>query len=107
MKKEKVYAQHGDVNLYECMNIPKTSKLIKATDGFVVEKGEGIHTHVIKEIKRTEIYEDNGVMYLHVKEQIELDHEEHGIKVIEPGIYRKEIENEFDYETEEARKTKD
>lgn len=107
MKKEKVYAQHGDVLLYQVDAIPEGSKQIKVKNGFILEKGEGVHTHVITKVDDLEVYDKDGVIYLKVEAPTELDHEEHGVKVIEPGIYRKEIENEFDYESEESRKTMD
>jgi len=107
MKKETVYAQHGDVLLYKVDTIPQDCKQVKAKNGFILEKGEGVHTHVIEKVDGLEVYEKDGVVFLKVDSPVELDHEEHGVKVIEPGIYRKEIENEFDYESEESRKTQD
>lgn len=108
MKKEKVAAQHGDVLLYSVIDIPKGAKKIDGVKaGFIVERGEGVHTHILNDVDGVEVYEKDGVMYLSVSKAVELDHEEHGIIVLKPAIYRKEIENEFDYETEEARKTKD
>lgn len=107
MKKEKIYAQHGDVLLVKVAEIPNDAKKLKIKNGFIVEKGEGVHTHILKDVKGIEVYEKDGVLYLKVESPTELDHEEHHVKVLEPGIYRKEIENEFDYEDMEARKTRD
>lgn len=107
MKKEMVYAQHGDVLIYKVEAIPNGAKKVNIQNGFVLERGEGVHTHVINDVSGCEVYEKDGVMYLSVSSPVELDHEEHGVKVLEPGIYRKEIENEFDYESFEARKTVD
>lgn len=107
MKNEGIYVQHGDVCLYKVDAIPARANKIKAEKGFVVERGEGSHTHVLNSVDGCEVYESDGVMYLKVTEPTELDHEEHGVKILEPGIYRKEIENEFDYESFESRKTVD
>lgn len=108
MKKEKVYLQHGDVILYEVDSIPDGAKPIKIVDGFVVEKGEGVHTHVLENVNDVEGYMKDGVLYLKVNGGASINHEEHNVKTLEPGkILRKEIENEFDYEDMESRKTQD
>jgi len=105
MKKCKL--SHGDVNFHVINEIPNNAKKLTIQNGFIVEKGGGTHTHILKEVEGVEAYEQDGVLYLKVSSPVELDHEEHGPMVLEPGIYRKEIENEFDYETLEARKTQD
>lgn len=101
-----VKGQHGDVVLVKENKLPYNFKGKKAKKGFIVEKGEGVHTH---EILDGDCYVDeiDGVMWLNLKSPTKITHEEHGVKILEPGIYRKEIENEFDYEAMEARKTRD
>lgn len=96
---------HGDVTLVKVNSIPENAKQIKWNKNFVLERGEGVHTHIIKD--ECQIYEYNEVMYLKVDNQIEIDHEEHGVQIIEPGIYRKDMERVFDYEDMEERQVID
>lgn len=100
--------QHGDV-IFERVNaIPEGAKQIELHKGFVVERGEGHHIHVLKNIDGVKGYEKDGVLYLALEKEIDLlDHEEHGVQIYQPGIYRKGIEIEYDAEADEARKTID
>ena len=121
----KIYCQHGDVALEVVESIPQDAKKVKVSEGFVVEKGEGIHVHVLKSSARVavkegmspcamnklmdkvEVYEVNDQMYIKVKESVVLDHEEHGIQTLEPGIYKKNIEREYSYADNEERRVLD
>ena len=102
---KKVYGIHGDVTLVKINELPKGLNQIKFVKDFVLERGEGVHTHIVKD--ECELFEKDGVIYLKADEQIRLDHEEHGVQVLEPGIYRKEMERNFDYEEMEARQVID
>lgn len=124
---KKISNQHGDVVLQRVIEIPKEAKKIKVDEGFIVEKGEGIHTHILKKKSQkkvavkdgisplemnsmmdlVEVYEKGEDMYIKVKETVCIDHEEHGIQTLEPGIYKKNIEREFDYENEIERRVLD
>jgi hypothetical protein len=105
--------QHGDVILREIEKIPEGFKKIKIEEGFIVEKGEGIHTHVLTATKGCEAYKDDfGNLLLKIKnlseyKKVTIDHEEHGKMVLPKGIFVKYIENEYDVELDETRKTKD
>lgn len=105
---EKIILIHGDVTFYEAKAIPETAKKIEAKKGFIVEKGEGLHTHILE--NECEVYIDNGRMYLkETKEIPKINHEEHGLATIESPtrISYIDLEQEFDYETMEARDTAD
>lgn len=102
---KKILAIHGDVTLVQGTSIPEGAKQKKWNKGFVLERGEGVHTHTIE--SECEIYEKDGVMYLKSDKPITIDHEEHGVEVLQPGIYRKEMEQVFDYEDMEARQVVD
>ncbi len=107
---DKLFGQHGDVLLKVCREIPEGAKKLKIFNGFVIEKGEGVHTHTLigKNIETDcEVYEKDGVMYLNVLSPVKIDHEEHKQRTLTPGIYRKDIEREFSYEEMESRKTID
>jgi hypothetical protein len=105
--------QHGDVIFLKIDKIPEGYKKIEINENFVVEKGEGFNTHVLNKVNGCVAYKnDFGNLLLEIKNLPEtkmpyLDHEEHGIKKFMPGIYVKEIENEYDAEKDEAFKTQD
>jgi len=101
----KCFKSHGDVNFHVEVKLPDV-KPVKAKKGFIIEKGEGAHTHILVE-GDCDIYMDGDTMYLRANTPCTITHEEHGIMIIEPGVYRKEIENEYDAEKDEARKTLD
>lgn len=102
---EKIVLFHGDCTIYKATNIPADAKKLNWKPGFILEKGEGVHTHTIED--ECEIYEQNGSLYLKVDAPIKINHDEHGVQVLEPGIYRKDLEQEFDYEDMESRNTRD
>lgn len=92
--------RHGDVLLVKIDSIPKGAKPLEDK---VLAYGEITgHTHrfVNADIER---YEYEGVKYLQVFNPTPLIHEEHKYQIIEPGMYRQEQENEWDY-IENARK---
>lgn len=100
--------QHGDVILVKIDAISEGSKKLKVSDGYVLERGEGVHTHVLKTVEGVDVFETTKKeIELLVTKPIVLDHKEHGVKVIQPGIYRKVTENEYDAETDETFKTRD
>ena len=106
---DKVFGQHGDVGLHQVKSIPIWAKKLKTINGFVVERGEGIHTHtlVCDDVSKVDLYDLEGTLYLHVKKDVQIYHEEHKLKTLTPGIYKKVLEREWDYESEESRKTQD
>lgn len=103
---EKIILIHGDVTLYEAKEIPPTATKIEWRPRFVLEKGEGVHTHTIE--TECDIYLDNGRMYFReTVAPIQINHEEHGLQTIPAKIVYKDLEQEFDYESMEARDTRD
>ena len=99
--------QHGDVVPIIVEEIPKGAKRIKIDSGFILERGEGVHTHVFEDIEGIDVYEKGGEIYVHVKKPSVIDHAEHGPQVVQPVKFKKNIERCFDYETMEARRTID
>jgi len=115
-----VKMMHGDVSFIAVDSIPAEAKKVKVQDGFIVEKGEGIHTHVLRRkspcAKKTmvkdidddvEIYQISDTMYIKVKKETIIDHEEHGKQTLKPGIYRKQIEREYDANSDQERRVRD
>jgi len=72
--------------------------------GFVIEKGEGVHTHTLESDCDIFIDEKSGRIFLK-GDKIEVAHEEHGKQTIESdtGIVYKDLERVFDYEEMESR----
>lgn len=100
--------QHGDVILIAVDKIPDGAVKVELPPrNFIIEKGEGSHTHIIECTDGLDVYEKDGVLYCVVDKDISLTHEEHGPQVITPGKIERKIEREWDYETEEARQTSD
>jgi hypothetical protein len=109
MKFKKMRFQHGDLILVCCEKLPADVEEIKTPrENFIVEKGTGVHTHVIeKPIDLKTFTDSKGTLWLKIDSPNTITHEEHGPLVLPIGIYRKEIENEYDAEKDEAFKTKD
>lgn len=105
---DKVNNQHGDLLFVAVESIPKSAKKVKKLEkGYVLERGEGIHTHILEDIEGVEVFEDRGEIYVRVSKKAQINHEEHGIQILKPGIHKKRVERVFDYETMEARKVID
>ena len=105
---KKIIGVHGKIRGQEVVELPRSAKKIKSSGVLVVLKGEGSNTHEIREADAVEVYEKNGVLYLKTLKPVEIVHQEHGKTTLEPNkIYRRIIEREWDYESEEARKTQD
>lgn len=102
----KVINQHGDVLLH-VSEVPTDAVRLDIQNGFVLERGEGIHTHIFPDVEGIEVFERNGEIFVRVNKQTELDHEEHGRQIVKPGTYKRCIERVWDYETLEARRTQD
>lgn len=105
----KIEHQHGDLLFQVVDVIPKESKKVKNLQkGYVLERGEGIHTHILQDVKGIEVFEIGTDIYMRVSKPVRIDHEEHGIQTLQPGKkYKKAIEQVYDYETEESRRTID
>lgn len=99
--------QHGDLILEAVIEVPEGLHWEKVEKGFVVEKGKGAHLH--STIDECEIAEKDGVLYLRAVagKEFGVDHEEHKVTILEPGVWRKGIELEYDAEADEARRTQD
>lgn len=103
----KIMNQHGDLILEMVKGLPEGGKRFPAPAGYILERGEGVHTHVLEDVEGVEIVEKDGEIYVRVDRPTRINHEEHGIQTLQPGIYKKRIEHVWDYETEESRRTLD
>lgn len=103
----KIQNQHGDLLLEKIDDIPKGAKRVEVSNGYVLERGEGVHTHILEDVSGVEVYEKDGQTYVHVVQPTKINHEEHGLQPVLPGKYKKRIERVWDYEAEESRRTID
>ena len=103
----KITNQHGDLLFMAVSCVPDGAKELAITKGFVLERGEGVHTHVLEGIKGIKVYEHGDDIYVKVDIPVTINHEEHGVQTLMPGIKKKKIERVWDYESEEARKVID
>ena len=103
-----MYYQHGDVLIKKVEKIPSSAKRKRPSNrGNVLADGEATgHAHVMTPDK-TELYEDDGTLYLTVKESTPVTHEEHNPIEIEAGDYEIGIVQEYDHFAEEVRVVKD
>jgi|1_EtaG_2_1085319.scaffolds.fasta_scaffold05572_5 hypothetical protein len=114
---KKLYG-HGDVIVKEIDEFPENLIKKEYTKGFsVLAYGEiSGHAHCLDSLK-TELYEDeNGVVYLRCKEDVELKHQKldgtqakdaHKTITLPKNNYQIGIVKEFDYFTGEAREVAD
>lgn len=102
-KEEKMFIQQGDVLIKKVSSV-KGKKLNHLT----LAKGEATgHHHTITEGDAT-LYEQNGVLYLHVEsEKATLTHQEHKPVEIPQGDYVIEQVKEYDHFLEESRRVQD
>ena|ERR1039457_1256962 len=95
--------QQGDVLIKKVASI-KGKKLNHLT--LAVGEATG-HHHTITE-GEAELYEDNGVLYLHVEsENATLTHQEHKPITIEKGDYEIGIVREYSHFDEESKRVTD
>lgn len=108
---DKIEMQQGDLILVFSAEVPETAKKVEVIgNSFIVLRGEGANTHELWSDTLTddiEVYMDGEVMYLHIKTDVDLVHQEHGKNKVKKGIVRRVIEREWDYEDMEARQTRD
>lgn len=104
----KLHTQQGDCLLELVTNIPATAKKMDMGEKLIVLQGEGVNTHEIVDTDSIEAYTDGETLYLKTSSPVDIIHQEHGKTTLAPQkIYRRIIEREWDYESEEARKTQD
>lgn len=102
MQENNWYAQQGDVILRRINKIPEGATRKKTN---VLAEGESTgHAHRVED---AEVYEANGVLYLRVKEEAKVTHEEHKQIDLPAGDYEIGIVQEYDHFKEEARSVAD
>ena len=97
--------QQGDVLIKKVSKLPEG---LKKLNHLTLAEGEVTnHYHRVTEGK-AELYEANGVMYLHVdSDTATITHEEHHPAVVEKGDYEIGRVQEYDHFSEEAKAVRD
>ena len=100
--------RHGDVSLHQISELPENLKEIKHSGSFALALGEVTgHSHKIIS-KEMQIFQDEkGLFFLKVNQPAQISHEEHKTVTLMPGIYKREMEQEFDYFLETTRQVQD
>lgn len=111
--KPEVYRQ-GDVNLFRCDEQPDENKrqMSRQAKSVVVAHGESGNVHTLTCDREFEVFEIGGETFYAIKEEAKLHHtgrggDHHGTHTIDPGVYRRAIETEYDPMTERNRKAAD
>lgn len=102
--------QHGDINL-ELYNGEIKGEKIKHNGFFVVAEGEQTgHKHVVTvpDLNDMDVYKDSfGGLFLVLRKEGTITHEEHGTIKIAPATYRVDKEREKDWFSFSVRKVVD
>ena len=94
--------QQGDVLIKRVDSIPASAK--KVSHNKLAEGEVTGHAH---RAQGGQIYEENGVLYLHTDEETQVVHEEHDVVTIPKGDWQIGIVKEYDHFAEEARRVAD
>src|SRR3990167_10758651 len=81
------FVQQGDVLIERISGVPEEAKKIKTQDIHVIAHGEGGHSHVLKDTQNTVLYENDYHLYLTVKVDSVVTHEEHKPITLPPADY--------------------
>jgi hypothetical protein len=99
--KNVIYRQ-GDVLIRRVGSIPKMATRTAKKDQsgnarIVLAYGEVTgHAHAIHDLESVDVFvTGDGVMYLHVKEPVALQHEEHAAITLPTGNYKRVIQQEY------------
>lgn len=99
--------QQGDVDIRKLTSMPSDAKVDKNKTDNCLAYGEVTgHAHRISS-GVVEFLKMGTQTFLRVKEEAALSHEEHKTIILPPGDYQYGGTQEFDYDTEEARRVAD
>lgn len=102
--------RHGDVYLISSDLPRKSVRTGKRVTSRVLAEGEVTgHKHAILEVEGFERYELEGKTYLLVTAEggVRIDHQEHGVGIVPPGVYEERIDREYDYSANAIRRVAD
>lgn len=106
MKKINQQYRQGDVLLLPVDAIPTKAIQSKRLGPIILAEGEATgHAHKINRSAKVKEFDVGTELYLEVEAPVELEHEEHGTVVIEPGCYQ--IRRQVEVWMDEARQVAD
>jgi hypothetical protein len=100
-------ARQGDVMIESVETLPKGLKKTKRENGrIILAEGETTgHAHAICEKEVESFVDTNGNLYLAVKKETEVVHEEHSTVTLSIGYYK--VTRQVEYSPEEIRRVQD
>ena len=99
--------RHGDVALTRVDAVPSGAVQVFAGKNYTVAEGEVTgHTHRVL-APAVVVWEFGGERFMVIDDESTITHEEHGTKTITPGIYKIEIQKEYDPFTQHIREVAD
>lgn len=103
------FFRHGDVYVLHTKVAPEKIREGKRIASPILAYGEATgHKHELQDLTAFERYEMDGKTFLIVNESgVSINHAEHGIGFINPGVYEVRIDREYDYMAEIARNSID
>lgn len=110
MAKEQLKHQQGDVLIFAIDTLPTGLKKVEPKGGrFILAEGEATgHAHAISNVEDVEMFADEqGNIFVTVKSEVALSHEEHNTQKIGKGTYKVRQVVEVDPFTEAVRKVQD
>ena len=89
--------RQGDVLLRQIKTIPQEAKASDKKDRIVLAYGEVTgHAHAIHDLESVDVFvKEDGTMYLDVKAETPLQHEEHAAIMLPPGRYERVLQREY------------
>jgi len=96
MNNKNLGIRHGDIPLYPINELPNGLKEMENKGSYILAEGETTgHKHVIVSEGLQVFYSADGRLYLKVKNQGNITHQEHKTLTVLPGIY--EVGKEIEY----------
>ena len=89
--------RQGDVLLRKVKSIPADAVATEKKDRIVLAYGEVTgHSHAITKLDNVDVFvKGDGTMYLRVKAETALQHEEHAAITLPPGNYKRVLQREY------------
>lgn len=107
--------RHGENFFVPVSELPKGAKLVEEGNGLVVAHSETGHHHILtmENVKDAvlKVFEFEGQTYLDVPLEAKLKHqkeyEAHPTKILQPGFYKKIVQQTYSYAEKAMRKVID
>jgi hypothetical protein len=95
--------RQGDVLIQDIKSIP--AKAARLPHGTLAHGELTGHSHHVADLKTVELFEHEGTLYLRVKSEATILHQEHGPVTVPPGTYK--VWRQREYSPKEIRVIRD